>query len=80
VLTHLYPTGAGEAHIPSQSFVLAAEEKHERLHAMGSTSTHADEYISLSLTKRKDEYLGPHLESRLMHKDDDLSQGDDGLF
>jgi GC-rich sequence DNA-binding factor len=80
VLTHLYPTGAGEARIPSQSFVLAAKEKRERLRATGSTSTHADEYISLSLTKREDEYLGPHPESRLMREDDDLGQGDDGLF
>ncbi|KAH9980300.1 nineteen complex-related protein 2-domain-containing protein [Lactifluus volemus] len=68
---------AGEAAIPSQSFVLAAKEKRERMRATGSTNSHADEYISLSLTKRDDEYQGPHPESRLMREDDDLGEGDD---
>jgi GC-rich sequence DNA-binding factor len=50
------------------------------LRATGSTNSHADEYISLSLTKRDDEYQGPHPESRLMREDDDLGEGDDGVF
>lgn len=65
--------------IPSQSFVLAAKEKRERLRTAGPASSHAEDYISLSLTKHNDEYLGPHPESRLMREDDDLGQGDDGV-
>ena len=66
------------AAIPSESAVLAAKEKRERMRAAGPSSSHADEYISLSLTTRVDEYQGPHPESRLMREDDDLGQGDDG--
>lgn len=66
--------------IPSQSYVLAAKEKRERLRTSGPASSHADDYISLSLTKRNDEYLGPHPESRLMREDDDLGEGDDGVL
>ena len=66
--------------IPSQSFVLAAKEKRERLRTTGPASSHAEDYISLSLTKHNDEYLGPHPESRLMREDDDLGQGDDGVI
>jgi len=43
----------------------------------GPASPHTEDYISLSLTKRDDEYLGPHPESRLMREDDDLGEGDD---
>jgi GC-rich sequence DNA-binding factor len=67
----------GVATIPSQSAVLAAKEKRERMRAAGPPSSHSDEYISLSLTTRNDEYQGPHPESRLMREDDDLGQGDD---
>ena len=66
--------------IPSQSFVLAAKEKRERLRTSGPASSHPEDYISLSLTKSNDEYLGPHPESRLMREDDDLGQGDDGVI
>jgi GC-rich sequence DNA-binding factor len=66
--------------IPSQSFVLAAKEKRERLRTSNPASSHAEDYISLSLTKRNDEYLGPHPESRLMREDDDLGEGDDGVI
>jgi hypothetical protein len=69
---------AGVATIPSQSAVLAAKEKRERMRAAGPSSSHADEYISLSLTTRVGEYQGPHPESRLMREDDDLGEGDDG--
>ncbi|KAH9080570.1 GCFC-domain-containing protein [Lactarius deliciosus] len=68
---------AGGVAIPSQSFVLAAKEKRERLRTSSPASSHTDDYISLSLTKRNDEYLGPHPESRLMREDDDLGEGDD---
>jgi GC-rich sequence DNA-binding factor len=46
----------------------------------GAASSRADEYISLSLTTRGDGYQGPHPESRLMREDDDLGEGDDGVF
>ena len=69
---------AGVATIPSQSAVLAAKEKRERMRAAGPSSSQADEYISLSLTTRVGEYQGPHPESRLMREDDDLGEGDDG--
>lgn len=71
-------TDTGVATIPSQSAVFAAKEKRERMRAAGPPSSHSDDYISLSLTKRDDEYQGPHPESRLMREDDDLGQGDDG--
>ncbi len=71
-------TDTGVVAIPSQSAVLAAKEKRERMRAAGPSSSHADEYISLSLTTRDDEYQGPHPESRLMREDDDLGEGDDG--
>ncbi|KAI0283947.1 nineteen complex-related protein 2-domain-containing protein [Russula aff. rugulosa BPL654] len=70
-------TDARVATIPSQSAVLAAKEKRERMRAAGPSSSHADEYISLSLTTRVGEYQGPHPESRLMREDDDLGEGDD---
>ncbi len=73
-------TAAGEVAIPSQSFVLAAKEKRERLRAVSPASSHTEDYISLSLTKRDGEYLGPHPESRLMREDDDLGEGDDGVI
>jgi GC-rich sequence DNA-binding factor len=71
-------TDTGVAAIPSQSAVFAAKEKRERMRAAGPSSSHTDDYISLSLTTRNDEYQGPHPESRLMREDDDLGQGDDG--
>jgi GC-rich sequence DNA-binding factor len=73
-------TDPGLAAIPSESAVLAAKEKRERMRTTGSASSRADEYIPLSLTTRDDGYQGPHPESRLMREDDDLGQGDDGVF
>jgi GC-rich sequence DNA-binding factor len=73
----LADSDAGGAAIPSQSFVLAAKEKRERLRSSGPANPHTEDYISLSLTKRDGEYLGPHPESRLMREDDDLGEGDD---
>ena len=80
LLTFASSSDLGEVAIPSQSFVLAAKEKRERLRTSGPASPHTEDYISLSLTKRDDEYLGPHPESRLMREDDDLGEGDDGVI
>ena len=68
--------------IPSESSVAAAKEKRERLRAGNKSATPVDDesYISLSVMKRSDEYQGPHPESRLMREDDDLGDGDDGMY
>lgn len=79
-MTSVSPSDPGGAAIPSQSFVLAAKEKRERLRSSGPANPNTEDYISLSLTKRDDEYLGPHPESRLMREDDDLGEGDDGMI
>lgn len=39
-----------------------------------------DGFISLSVTRKEDTYQGPHPESRLMREDDDLGEGDDGMY
>ncbi|KAF8262278.1 GCFC-domain-containing protein [Lactarius quietus] len=77
VMESLADSDATGVAIPTQSFVLAAKEKRERLRTSGPASSNTEDYISLSLTKRDDEYLGPHPESRLMREDDDLGEGDD---
>lgn len=66
-----------ETMIPSESTVKAAREKRDRLRKTGATE---EDYISLSVTKREDTFIGPHPESRLMREDDDLGEGDDGTF
>ncbi|KAA1469958.1 GCFC-domain-containing protein [Dentipellis sp. KUC8613] len=66
--------GDGEATIPSESSVLAAKQKRERMRTTGGTD---EDFISLSVTKREDVYQGPHPESRLMREEDDLGEGDD---
>jgi GC-rich sequence DNA-binding factor len=63
--------------IPSESAIKAAREKRDRMKKTGVTE---DDYISLSVTKREDIFMGPHPESRLMREDDDLGQGDDGKY
>ena len=60
--------------IPSASSVQAAKEKRERLRKTGP----AEDYISLSVTKRTDFAQGPHPDSRLVREDDELGEGDDG--
>lgn len=58
----------------------AAKEKRERLRAgKPSDATSGEDFISLSVTKRAEEWQGPHPESRLMREDDDLGEGDDGM-
>ncbi len=61
--------------IPSNSSILAAKEKRERLRKVGSTN---EDFISLSVTKRDDYSQGPHPESRLVREEDELGEADDG--
>ncbi|KAI0058268.1 hypothetical protein BV25DRAFT_1919473 [Artomyces pyxidatus] len=67
---------AGETVIPSQASVLAAKEKRESLRSRGAKSG-TEDFISLSVTKRSEEYQGPHPESRLVREEDELGEGDD---
>lgn len=60
--------------IPSDSSILAAKQKRERLRS----NKGGDDYISLSLSKRDDFSQGPHPESRLMREDDELGDAADG--
>ncbi|KAI0754740.1 GCFC-domain-containing protein [Daedaleopsis nitida] len=62
-----------EAAIPSESSILAAKQKRERLRA----TKPGEDYISLSLTKRDDYSQGPHPESRLVREEDELGDADD---
>jgi Nineteen complex-related protein 2 len=64
--------------ILSESSIQNARQKRNRLRA--TANEREDDFISLSVTKRSDEYQGPHPESRLMREDDDLGDGDDGMF
>ncbi|KAG9315745.1 GCFC-domain-containing protein [Chiua virens] len=66
------PEGA-ETVIPSQSRIVAAKERRERLR----TGTAEQEYISLTVTKRSDVLEGPHPESRLVREEDEVGEGDD---
>ncbi|KAG9021219.1 hypothetical protein FS842_006754, partial [Serendipita sp. 407] len=70
----LMSTQGTEALIPTEVSIKAARDKRERMRKTG-TSTEED-FISLSVTK-KDNFAGPHPESRLMREDDDLGEGDD---
>ncbi|KZT27360.1 hypothetical protein NEOLEDRAFT_1176784 [Neolentinus lepideus HHB14362 ss-1] len=60
--------------IPSASSIQAAKEKRERLRTTAPT---AEDFISLSLTKRDDGYQRPHPESRLMREDDELGEAEE---
>ncbi|KAH0832088.1 GCFC-domain-containing protein [Lanmaoa asiatica] len=64
---------ATDTAIPSQSRIVAAKERRERLRG----DTAEQEYISLSVTKRADISHGPHPESRLMREEDEVGEGDD---
>ncbi|KAH7885246.1 GCFC-domain-containing protein [Phlebopus sp. FC_14] len=64
---------SGETVIPSQSSILAAKERRERLRSTGAEQDH----ISLSVTRRGDVSQGPHPESRLVREEDELGDGDD---
>jgi hypothetical protein len=65
----------GPSAIPSESMIKSAKEKREKLRVQGGQ----DDFISLAVTKRSEDD-GPHPESRLMREEDDLGEGDDGMF
>jgi len=71
----MFVIGDNETIIPSESSILAAKQRRERVRMSGITG---DDYITLAITKRHEDYQGPHPESRLMREDDDLGEGDDG--
>lgn len=66
-----------EPSIPSESSILSAKQKRERLR--GTTASSSEDFISLSVIKRSDEYQGPHPDSRLVREEDELGEGDDGM-
>jgi GC-rich sequence DNA-binding factor len=63
--------------IPSESSILNAKQRRERLRA--TTASNGDDYISLSVITRSDESRGPHPDSRLVREEDELGEGDDGM-
>ncbi|TFY79609.1 hypothetical protein EWM64_g4406 [Hericium alpestre] len=63
-----------EMAIPSQSSVLAAKQKRERLRGIAPAD---EDFISLSVTRREDTYQGPHPESRLVREEDELGEAED---
>ena len=69
--------------IPSESLILATKQKREHIRQT-KTATPAvegeEDFIALSVSRKEDVYQGPHPESRLMREDDDLGEGDDGMF
>ena len=67
--------------IPSESSILAAKQKRERIRQTKIAAPAAEgeeDFIALSVSRKEDVYQGPHPESRLMREDDDLGEGDDG--
>lgn len=69
--------------IPSESSILAAKQKRERIRQTKTavpTAEGEEDFIALSVSRKEDVYQGPHPESRLMREDDDLGEGDDGAF
>ncbi|KAL5482670.1 hypothetical protein ACEPAI_9264 [Sanghuangporus weigelae] len=70
-------TAALAAEIPSESSIVAARQRRERLRTTAATDQDDSDFISLTVTRREDLYQGPHPESRLMREDDDLGEGDD---
>jgi GC-rich sequence DNA-binding factor len=69
--------GGSESIIPSDSSIKVAREKRERLRKTGISGE--DDFISLSVVRRSEE-SGPHPESRLVREEDELGEGDDGLY
>ncbi|TFK52235.1 GCFC-domain-containing protein [Heliocybe sulcata] len=68
------PSADPDTVIPSASSIQAAKEKRERLR---TTAPAAEDFISLSLTQREDNYQGPHPESRLVREDDELGEAEE---
>lgn len=67
-----------ESVIPSESSILNAKQKRERIRT--TTASNEEDYISLSVIKRSDESQGPHPDSRLVREEDELGEGDDGTW
>lgn len=65
-----------ETAIPSESSIINAKQKRERIRTTGASND--EDYISLSVMKRSDENKGPHPDSRLVREEDELGEGDDG--
>lgn len=66
-----------ETLIPTETSIKDAKERRERLRKTGAQPG-GEDFISLDVTRRAEEWQGPHPESRLMREDDDLGEGDDG--
>lgn len=64
--------------IPSEASILNAKQKRERIRS--TAASNSEDYISLSVIKRDDENQGPHPESRLVREEDELGEGDDGMY
>lgn len=65
--------------IPSESSIIAAKEKRERIRQSDMHAKDGEgDFISLSVTRREETYQGPHPESRLVREEDELGEGDDG--
>jgi GC-rich sequence DNA-binding factor len=60
--------------IPSEASIKAAKERRDNRRKVGTT----EDFISLTVTRKQDEYQGPHPESRLVREEDELGEGDDG--
>ena len=64
--------------IPSESSILNARQKRERIRT--AVPSNGEDYISLSVIKQSEESKGPHPESRLVREEDELGEGDDGMY
>lgn len=64
--------------MPSESSIKVAKDRRRRVQKTGMDIE--EEYISLAVVRKADEYKGPHPESRLMREDDELGEGDDGVL
>jgi GC-rich sequence DNA-binding factor len=71
-------TADNASSIPSEASILNAKQKRERIRT--TTASNSEDYISLSVIKRSDENRGPHPESRLVREEDELGEGEDGMY
>ncbi|KII90784.1 hypothetical protein PLICRDRAFT_52485 [Plicaturopsis crispa FD-325 SS-3] len=62
-----------ETAIPSESSIINAKQKRERLRGSGRE----EDFISLSVARRPDESQGPHPNSRLVREDDELGEAEE---
>jgi Nineteen complex-related protein 2 len=68
---------ANEMEIPTSSYILEAKKKRKDSR---KTDDLGEDFISLSVTTRSEQNLGPHPESRLMREEDELGEADDGRY